>query len=105
MTDAELKELLYKAYEDRKGEYELLKAQAEKLVMGIIGASKEVLIECGTLKRAVGLIIDVIDDKTSTGLLDVVDSLIAKQLMNWVINDKMEKWYQEKRAEILGTIE
>jgi len=96
-----LKEQIYKAIEGRTGELMIIKAEVEKYIMGILGDAKGVIKELPEITDATNLIIEIADDKTNTGLLDLIDSNIAKLVVSRIVNDKMKKWYNDERAKLL----
>jgi len=101
METAELKEQIYKAFEGRAGEYELIKASVEKFIMGVLSDAKGVIKELPEINDALNLVIEIADDKTQTGLLDLIDANIAKMVVSRIINDKMKLWYTTERAKLL----
>jgi len=101
MDTNQLKEKIYAAFVGREGELNLIKASVEKFIMDVLGDVKEVIIELPELNDAVNLGIEIADDKTNTGLLDIIDSNIAKLVVGRIINDKMKLWYTTERAKLL----
>jgi len=102
MTDTELKDSVIKSFTERKGEFNLLKKSANDFLLAVLGDCKEVVSECVTAKQAGCLIIDVLDDLTNTGALDMVDSTLAKFALGHLLNDSAESKWTALRAKILG---
>jgi len=101
MDSAELKEQIYKAIEGRAGEFALIKDSVEKFIMAVLGDAKGVIKELPELNDALNLAIEIADDKTNTGLLDLIDANIAKMILPRIVNDKMKLWYATERAKLL----
>lgn len=102
---ADVKELINAAIVSKAEKFKGIKAQVESLI-------EEVLVDCGgiiseleTAQEFAGVIIDIIDDNTKTGIMDTVDGLLAKQAASLIINDKWEAKYKAFRAEVLRKID
>lgn len=105
MDEITLKMQIYKAFESRNGEFELLKAQAEKFILAVLADAKEVIKEIPDIDDALRLLVEIVDDKTHTGMLDILDGTVAKMIIVKITNENMHRWYSEKRAEILKASE
>lgn len=105
MNEQEVRDLLRKAYDGRSGEFAVIKSQIEKFVMAVLVDAKGAITELATLDDALNLLINIIDDKTNSGLLDLIDGPLVKLAVSKILNDKMRTWYIEERKKILESAE
>jgi hypothetical protein len=98
----DVKAVVLQKFQDRKGEFELLKKGGIDFVNKLMTDCKEVLTDLPTMKDFVNVIVDLVDDSTNTGLIDPFDAPLAMYIFSRFDSDKLESWYKARRDEILG---
>jgi hypothetical protein len=101
MTDQEIAEKVLNSVENRKKEFEVIKKGVQDYITGIMLDLGDILQELDTFQKFGNVVIEIIDEKTDTGIFDVIDSLIAKQILGFVNNSTVESWYIQERKKIL----
>lgn len=105
MDSLELRKLVVSKFDARQDEFNGLVAGVKKFALDILVDCKDVITEIPDAKTAAGIIIDEIDDRTNTGLLDLIDGPIAKGLFEkFVDTPAFETWFQQIRQQALDQI-
>jgi len=104
MDNKELRKLVVGKFEVRKNEFNSIKSSVEAFVVSVLLDCKDVLEELEDPKKVLNIIIDEIDERTSTGVFDAIDGMVAKQAVSFLINDKVKENYAKywkKAVEII----
>ena len=105
MDNKEIRAAIVAAIEVRMGEIVKIKADGEALCVGILVDSQKVISDIPDAKALVDMIIDEIDDRTNTGIFDVVDGALVKGLFDkFGDTPRVEKWFADVKAQALAII-
>ena len=102
----EMKAIIAQKFENRQGQFNLIKAEVENLIDDILVDCKDVLVEIPTLKDFGDLAIEAVDDATDTGMLDMVDHIAARFIFSkYIDSPKAEEKYKAIRDKAISSID
>ena len=105
MENTELRKLVVAKFDARQAEFSALVDGVKKFALDILVDCKDVITEIPDAKTAAGIIIDEIDDRTNTGLLDAIDGPLAKGIFaKFVDTPAFETWFMAIRQQALDQI-
>lgn len=105
MDNVTLRQEVVAKFNARSVEFNALVASVKQFAIDILVDCKDVINEIPDAKTLAFLIIDEIDDRTNTGLIDAVDGVIAKGIFEkWVESPNLEAEYSKLRATALAQI-
>lgn len=96
MNNVELRQFVVGKFNAKSIEFSQLKASVEAFCVGILVDCKDVIADLDSAKKIGDIIIDEIDDRTSTGIFDAIDGTIAKGIF--------EKYADTPKLEALVTM-
>lgn len=99
---ADVKEQVMAAIAKNKEKFDTLKAAADDLITSVLTDAQGVIKELETAQEFAGVVIEIVDDNTSSGLFDPIDAPIAKMAIGRIIGEKTEAKYQALRAQALA---
>lgn len=105
MDNKELRSYVVNTFLSKETEFNQLKSQLEYFIVSILLNCKDILNELDSAKKVFNIIIDELDDRINTGLLDPIDGPIIKGVFaKYIDTPKLEEIflkYRNKAIEIL----